>query len=196
MTESPASRLDRPERHLIQDPAQILRDLPPMPGGLALELGCGTGFFTLPLAELLGGETLLIALDPQEEMLEALREKLLLNPRLRVAPLRAEGEHLPLSESSLALVLAAHLMHHHGSPPALITEALQALEPGGLLAIIDWERDKSPEALSHGPDHERRIASGAIAELLEEVGFTSVACLKPHPFIYLVSGAKPWERSL
>ncbi len=196
MTGSPTGRLDRPERRLVQDPAQILGALPPVPAGAALELACGTGFFTLPLAERLGGETLLIALDPEQEMLDALKEKLLAGRHPRVRPLRGGGERLPLKEGSLALVLAAHLMHHHGRHSALIAEALRALGPGGLLAVVDWEKEKSPEALQHGPDYERRVASARVAGLLRKAGFGSVSRLRPHPFIYLVSGVKHRESSL
>ena len=41
-----------------------------MPGMKIMDIGCGPGFFTLPMAELTGKDGLVIAVDIQDEMLK------------------------------------------------------------------------------------------------------------------------------
>ena len=62
-------------RKVIHNPRRMLRGLV-RPGDTVVDLGCGPGFFSLPLAELVGKEGLVVAVDLQDEMLQKLRVRL------------------------------------------------------------------------------------------------------------------------
>jgi ubiquinone/menaquinone biosynthesis C-methylase UbiE len=81
-------------RKLVNNPRRILKGLV-REGDTAMDLGCGPGFFSLPLAEMVGDTGRVIAVDVQEEMLAKLR-------------LRAESAGL-----------AARIQFHHSSPDAI-----------------------------------------------------------------------------
>ncbi len=61
-------------RRLVQDPEEIIKPYVGK-GSTVLDLGCGMGYFTIPLARLVGEEGQVIALDIQEQMLSALRRR-------------------------------------------------------------------------------------------------------------------------
>jgi ubiquinone/menaquinone biosynthesis C-methylase UbiE len=50
-------------RNRLYPPLRTLRDAGVQPGQTVLEVGCGTGFFTLPAATLIGDQGRLIAMD-------------------------------------------------------------------------------------------------------------------------------------
>lgn len=59
-------------RKLVQDPEKIIK--PYVRGGsTVLDIGCGMGYFTIPLARLVGEKGQVIATDIQEQMLSALQ---------------------------------------------------------------------------------------------------------------------------
>ncbi len=63
---------DNPFRKIYQDPFTILT--PYLKNGdTAVDLGCGMGYFSIPLAELVGDRGKVIAVDLQERMLAGLR---------------------------------------------------------------------------------------------------------------------------
>lgn len=66
-----ASSLDNLFRRWIQNPSRIL-DNRVREGMAVLELGCGSGFFTLEIARLVGRSGKVIAADLQDGMLELL----------------------------------------------------------------------------------------------------------------------------
>jgi len=70
-----ASALEGRFRRLLQNPGRILKKYIRQ-GMTVIDLGCGTGFFTLEIAELLDGKGKVIAIDVQEGMLEILKQKL------------------------------------------------------------------------------------------------------------------------
>lgn len=75
-----------PVRRAIESPDRLLR--PHVhDGDTVIDAGCGPGFFTLPMAEMVGENGMVIAVDVQEGMLSmvarAARERGLL-PRLRL----------------------------------------------------------------------------------------------------------------
>jgi ubiquinone/menaquinone biosynthesis C-methylase UbiE len=66
--------LINPLRLLLQNPEKILSPFV-APGMTVLDLGPGMGFFTLPLAKLVGPNGLVLAVDLEPRMLEALKRR-------------------------------------------------------------------------------------------------------------------------
>jgi len=62
-------------RYRFFGPTRILRGADIRPGQTVLEVGCGTGFFTLPAARLLGGQGSLVAMDILPMSVEAVTKK-------------------------------------------------------------------------------------------------------------------------
>jgi ubiquinone/menaquinone biosynthesis C-methylase UbiE len=66
--------LDNFLRKRFHDPAAILRDYI-RPGNTVLDIGCGPGYFTIPMASLAGDSGTVIAVDLQGDMLEKMMAK-------------------------------------------------------------------------------------------------------------------------
>lgn len=115
-------------------PAQLFRDLREMadigPGSRVLEIGCGTGQATLPLAELGAGIT---ALDLGESMAAVARRKLAAYPTVSV--IVTPFEIWPLPEEPFDAVVSATAFHWL-DPEIRVLKAAQALRAGGALAMI------------------------------------------------------------
>jgi len=65
---------DNPLRRLIQDPERILSGLV-APGQVVADVGCGIGYFTIPLARMVGPQGRVLAIDLQERMLAGVRRR-------------------------------------------------------------------------------------------------------------------------
>jgi ubiquinone/menaquinone biosynthesis C-methylase UbiE len=66
--------LDNSIRTFFQDPEKITRDYV-KPGFTVLDIGCGPGYFTIPMARMAGKAGSVIAVDIQERMLEKMKER-------------------------------------------------------------------------------------------------------------------------
>ena len=65
---------DNPLRRLFHDPERLL-DPYVKPGMTVVDIGCGMGYFTVGLAKLVGPEGKVIAVDLQQQMLDALERR-------------------------------------------------------------------------------------------------------------------------
>lgn len=90
--------LDNAEREARWQPLRLLKSLGLQPTEAVLDLGCGTGFWTLPLAEIVGSSGVVWALDVSQEMLDALGER---NPPAQVRLLRSELPQIDLPNASV-----------------------------------------------------------------------------------------------
>ena len=62
-------------REWIFDPVKTLRGADIQPGQTVLEVGCGTGFFTIPAARLIGDKGSLVAMDASAGFIEVVTKK-------------------------------------------------------------------------------------------------------------------------
>jgi ubiquinone/menaquinone biosynthesis C-methylase UbiE len=70
-----AAMMESRFRYRFFGPTRILRGADIRPGQTVLEVGCGTGFFTLPAARLLGDQGSLVAMDILPMSVEAVTKK-------------------------------------------------------------------------------------------------------------------------
>ena len=119
-----ARRIKRMEEQDVLD--FLFEHLPPE--GRLLELGCGTGLFTLPVAAR-GYEV--AAADISSKMLEELGRKLEAASLRTVSPLKADVESLP-SLGPFDGVYGVGLLEYLDSPAGLMDRVAGLLRPGGV----------------------------------------------------------------
>jgi len=131
-----ASVIDNPLRRWLHKPEEILGRLI-APGFTAVELGCGSGPFTIALAKMVGFSGRVIAADVQPAMLAKVQK--------RVAQARMQDrvelhvcarEHIGLSVS-VDFVLAFWMVHEVPSAVALFAEMHESLNPEGKLLLVE-----------------------------------------------------------
>jgi SAM-dependent methyltransferase len=100
----------------------------------ALEIGAGTGYFSLNLlrAGVIGNAT---ATDISPGMLERLATTAT-TLGLDVTTVRADAEELPFADASFDLVLGHAVLHHLPSLDRALSEFHRVLRPGGTLAFM------------------------------------------------------------
>ncbi|MHB0876313.1 MAG: class I SAM-dependent methyltransferase [Anaerolineae bacterium] len=161
-------------------PPQMLRQAGVAIGQTALDLGSGPGFWTLPLAEIVGESGLVWALDSSDEMLAVLAGR---EPPAQVRLLRADLPAIPLPEASVDFVWAAFVFHEVAPPEALAAEARRVLRREGRLAVLEWRPDAAGEA---GPPRPHRLAAARVTDVLRQAGFAAVAQRWSDPDNYLL----------
>ena len=109
------------------------------PGGHWADLGAGRGRFAWALAELLGPEGTVYALDKDARALEGLQDSAPLEPTAKVIPQRADFTE-PLELSDLDGILLANSLHFVRNPRRVLPQVISRVRAGGLLVVIEYER--------------------------------------------------------
>jgi ubiquinone/menaquinone biosynthesis C-methylase UbiE len=123
-------------RKLFQNPAEIMKDYV-SEGDKVLDIGAGIGFFTIPIAELVGDGGCVYAADVQDKMLETIRkraEHAHVQHRIKLHRVRADS---PFLEEKVDFILAFWMVHEVPEK-ALFFEALYSLlKDNGKLLISE-----------------------------------------------------------
>jgi ubiquinone/menaquinone biosynthesis C-methylase UbiE len=182
-----AHRLDDPARRAWLLPAEVLAAMSLHSGETIADVGAGTGYFSLPLAQAVGSHGKIYAVDAQEEMLALLRQKLDEVTLSIVELVQAEAGNTGLSASSCDLVFAANVWHEFDDHAAVLREFARVLKAGGRIAILDWRTDVEPVA---GPPLEHRLNSSHAVDELRCAGFQKVATANVGLYSWLVQGER------
>jgi 2-polyprenyl-3-methyl-5-hydroxy-6-metoxy-1,4-benzoquinol methylase len=151
--------LASPLRRIVEHPEHLLQGLV-RPGMTVLEPGCGMGFFSLPLARLVGPGGRVICVDLQRKMIDGLRR------RARRAGLLDRLETAVCGPSDLGaggwtgrvdLALAIHVVHEVPDGGAFLQQIHAALRPGGTLLILE------PKGHVSAPQFQATIAAAEAA---------------------------------
>ncbi len=131
--------LASPLRKLFHNPKKILG--PYVEEGMkVLDIGCAMGFFSLPLAEMVGALGKVICVDTQEDMIKSLGK------RARKAGLSERIETRLCGEDSLGLddftgkidfALAFAVVHEIPDVDSFYSEIYEAIKPGGRFLVAE-----------------------------------------------------------
>jgi SAM-dependent methyltransferase len=102
-------------------------------GGVAIDVGCGTGRALPPLRDAVGPQGSVFAVDLTPEMLAAARSK---SVPARAALILADARALPFADASADAIFAAGLVNHLPDSAAGLRELARVTRPGGLLVLF------------------------------------------------------------
>lgn len=159
-----ASWLIRPERNDEENATEAFGELDIQPGMTLVDLGCGNGFWTLPMARACkveeskkpkdppttsDGETPqytgeVLAVDIQEEMLQKLRRNMARAKVDNIVPVlgKVDDPNLPVGE--VDLVLLVDVYHEFSHPQSMLWSIRESLKPNGVIALLEY-RAEDPE---------------------------------------------------
>ena len=131
-----AGAFDTWYRRVLQNPKKILGGLI-KPGMTVMDVGCGPGYFTVPMAEMVGDTGRVIAADLQKEMLDLVGEKIRDMPVARRIVLhQCEPYRIGVAER-LDFVLAFYMVHETPDTRGFLEEIFDLLKPGGKVLIAE-----------------------------------------------------------
>jgi len=139
------------------NPDAFLNAVDPCSGDVWADIGCGPGFFALPLAARVAR---VLAVDISQEMLDICRQRADKAGAKNIEYIRVRDARLPLDDGAVDHLLLANVFHEFDDREKTIAELRRVLAPGGALYIIDWkceEMDAGPP-LAHRLTEEQVIA--------------------------------------
>ena len=171
------------ERYQRLPPERVLDLLPLHPASIVADIGCGPGFFTLPLASRLP-EGHVYAADIEPLMLDTVRERVVAAGLTNVTTLRAETVGVPLPSGSVDGIFLAftYLFVPAAGRVDYLTTLRGLVRPGGWLAILDWEKRQNPGG---GPPLERRVTPEETEAGITAAGWRVEARHAPNEWTYL-----------
>jgi ubiquinone/menaquinone biosynthesis C-methylase UbiE len=140
--------LDNGFRRLVQSPYKILRSHI-KPGMKAVDLGCGPGYFTLPMAQLTGDTGSVTAVDVQAGMLVRIKNKIkgsLLEEHVVLHQCTEDGIGL---SGTFDFALAFWMVHEVPYPDKFIGEVYQLIKPNGYFLLVEPKGHVGKEAFEN-----------------------------------------------
>ena len=147
-------RLLSEERKELLHPADLLRDLGLSRGDTLVDIGCGPGFFTIPAAQIVGPEGLVMAADIQGEMLTAVRSLAAEKDLHNVRVVKTSETEIPIPPGSCDMALLAFTLDEIESHAIFLHRAARTLKPSGRLVVMEWEKREQES----GPPYADRLA--------------------------------------
>ena len=138
------------------------------PGDHVLEIGAGPGFVTLMLAERVGREGLVYAVDISAEALDHLKRLQEERGLAQIQRVAADAATLEPAGIAAKAALVSMVLHHVGDPAALLRNLARLLRPGGVALVAEFHPDAPAD---HGPPPEHRIDPDRIRQWGEQAGF-------------------------
>ncbi len=143
-----------PLRHLLQNPEEIVA--PYVKEGMTvLDIGCGMGFLSLPLAKLVGKTGKVVCLDLQEKMIKGLVRRALkagLSDRIDVRICRQNSLGVSDIAGKIDFALAFALLHEVPDKERLFGEIYNTMKQTGELLVAE------PRGHVSKPDFEQTVS--------------------------------------
>lgn len=171
---------------LWSDPANVLVRAGIVPGMAVIDLCCGDGWFTLPMARIARH---VFAVDIDRSLLDIARARLLEAGIENVDLIEANAYDIDkLAKMRTDFVFMANAFHGVPDPPRLARAVAAVLAPRGKFAAINWHRRPREETvvlgIPRGPETALRISPEETIAAVEAGGLRAVKVVEIPPYHY------------
>ncbi len=173
--------LDSKQRERLIPPEVLVSQMPIQNNHTLLDVGAGSGFFTIPMAERTSNKV--YAMDPDKRMLSVIEAKAKEKGLNNIESLPETIENLSLQNNSVDFVMASLILHEVKSLTLALTKIFEVLTTGGHLLCLEYEKD---DLIIEGPPMSIRIKSEELEKILLTIGFNIVKQTKINDAIYTI----------
>ena len=165
-------RFEREGREVFDHRAKIVAKAEITPGSVVADIGAGTGLFVSLLADAVGSDGKVIAVDIVPKFLARIRGQAKQTGSKNIDTVLCTGTSTRLPANSIDLAFICDTYHHFEFPAKTLASLHRALRPGGEIYLIDFKRiegESSDWILKHV-----RAGEEVFAAEIEAAGFGRV----------------------
>ena len=133
-------RFEVESREVFAARLQILKATGIKSGMTIADIGSGTGLYTRLFARTVGQQGWVFAVDIVPKFLEHIRREMKTNQLTNVSPVLCSEDSVNLPKNSIDVAFICDTYHHFEYPNSTMHSLFQAIQPGGRLILIDFER--------------------------------------------------------
>ncbi len=173
---------DEAERRKWQTPEAILTQIGLRPGFTFIDVGCGSGYFTIPAAKLVGADGRVYGLDNDATVIRLLRQRARKSSLSNVTLKVGAAEKIILCDECADRVFFSLVLHDFTDPARVLMNAVRMVKIDGKIVDLDWKKEKT----SMGPPVEIRFSEEKAVTLMTETGFEPEQVKTIDPYHYLI----------
>ena len=189
-----ADWLDRSEREREEQPDKALRALNLRPGMFVGDVGAGTGFYTLRIAQQIAPTGRVFANDIQPAMLTRLRRNAAARSITNFETVLGTEADPRLPSGALDLVLMVDVYHELSDPQRMLQNIRSSLKPDGKLVLLEFRKEDPRVPIR--PEHEMSVAEAKSEICPEGYEFERVLDTLPWQHILFFRKAREGRGSL
>ncbi len=143
--------LIRKEREEQERASEVMKNLGLKEGMVVADIGCGNGFYALPIAEKVGEKGKVYGVDIQEEMLKFLKKRAGSRGLKNIVPVHNKLWDAMLPADSVDMALMVDVYHEFSHPELMLKSLHKAMKKDGLVVLLEFrlEDPKVPIKLLH-----------------------------------------------
>ncbi|MBM3442290.1 MAG: class I SAM-dependent methyltransferase [Bacteroidetes bacterium] len=134
------SWLERPERQEEEDAEQLLRNMGLKQGMQVADIGAGSGFYTIRIAQRIGRGTV-YAVDIEPAMLSFIQKRVARQKLKNVKPIRCDTVQIPLPEESIDVILIVDVYHEMSHPREMLSSMYRMLKSSGRIFLVEFRAE-------------------------------------------------------
>lgn len=136
-----ADWLTRTERQRQEGTKTLLKKLDLRPGMVVCDMGCGNGYYTLPMAAAVGEKGKVFAVDIQVQMLHFLKKRAKAAEIGNIEYVLGELHDPKLPPRSQDLILLVDTYHEFSHPVHMLKAMREALKPEGVVVLVEFRAE-------------------------------------------------------
>jgi SAM-dependent methyltransferase len=136
-----AAWLERSEREAEEAPSKAIAALALPAGAVVADVGAGSGYYTVRLAQAVGPKGKVVATDLQPGMIDLLKARVARERLANVEVLQGGADDPRLPAKTFDMILMVDVYHELSAPQVFVRRLKEALKPTGRLVLIEFRRE-------------------------------------------------------
>lgn len=177
-----ADWLDRSDRQAEEKPDLAIKELNLKPGMIVADIGAGTGYYSIRIAQQVRPGGRVLSDDIQPEMLARLRANAKSANVTNIETILGSESNPHLPFRTVDLVIMVDVYHELSRPQRMLEHIREALKPDGQLVLLEYRKEDPRVPIR--PEHKMSLAD--VKAEIEPEGYQFVKSIETLPWQHMI----------